>query len=358
MQIWRTTLVAGEENRDWFAMWSASKLRSPGAYELRDSNGELVTLSRKRLRPSTWVDDSLCLAFQIPSRLPPGKYQLFENGTPLRIITVVDRAAMAVPPVISNRTFGDADVVAGKDALYRNCAFRQSSVFASGGLFLDCRWEGLAYPGIGTTHSFSSWGTDGPLAIIGGVFDGCDRGPVLNLVSYKNISEPLFLGLTLKNISHVDGGNELFCVEAKRNDDGTLAFPEAMVYRPILSGWRCYNNEGDVYIGGPTEGMILQDMVMDRGSIVVYKNSLRESLICGSELRNGRIVPADGENITVERVALLDRRPTRGNRTYTEQFFYEPKLNEEKAAIYNLPEGITANGDFPNGVKVRQCHIR
>lgn len=356
MQIWRTTLVANDPDRNWFAAWARLGLPEPPRFTLADSSGRDVRLTVQRLRPSTWIDARLCCAFSIPNDTPAGEYTLRVAGVPTAGIRVVPTGSPAAPVVITDQVFRNRQLeVNAPSTLYRGCLFDRTSVFASGGLFFDCEWKGLAVPGVGNTHSFSTWGTRGPLAIIGGRFDGTDRGPVLQIASEMQITEPLFLGLTLTGISHIDNGNELLCVEARRKDDGSLRFPHVHVVRPIVAGWRCYSNEGDVYIAAPTDDMLIQDVVIDRGSIVAYKDSVTGGMIAGCELRRGRIVLADSAGVKVERCALLDRRPTRGNRTYTERYFYEPKVDEVKAAIYNLPAGLTANGTDARGNAVKDC---
>lgn len=356
MQIWRTTLVAGNTDKNFFVAWSRLGLPLPPRFTLADSTGRDVPLTVKRLRPSTWIDAGLCCAFTIPTDTPVGSYSLRVAGTPTAVIKVVAPSSPEAPRVVANEVFRNTTLsVNTPGVLYVNCLFDRTAVFASGGLFLNCEWKGLATPGLGETHAFSTWGTKSALAIIGGRFDGTDRGPVLNIMG-EPIIEPLMLGLTLTGISHVDGGNELLCIEARRYPDGTLMFPSVHVVRPIVAAWRCYGNEGDVYLAAPTDDLLIQDLVIDRGSIVAFKNSVQGGTIAGCELRRGRIVPAESDNLKIERCALLDRRPTRGNRTYTERFFYEPKVDEAKAAIYNLPDGITANGTL-GGATVRECHF-
>ena len=347
MQIWRRTLVPTDQQRNWFAAWSAMGLLPDDRFRLLDSKGNAVPLEPFRLRPTTWVDRSLMCCFRVPKDAALGVYTLVVAGVVTGSITLVSSNSRSAPPVVQTQIPIDNYPA---DTLYHGCIFDQRSVFSQGGFYLNCTWLGLAYPGIGTTHAFSTWGTKGPLALVGCKFAGTDRGPVINLTDGP-IVEPLFYGLTLRNISHVDGGNELFCVE-KRADapDG------AKLIRPILASWRCYGNEGDMYIAGPTEDAYIRDIVIDRGNIVAVKDSLRGGIIEDCELRRGRIVPGDCDNVTVRRCALLDRRPTRGNRTYTQAFYYNAAINPVESAKWNLPPGIGINDD-DGAVKVENCYF-
>lgn len=350
MQIWRRNLVPTDPQRNWFAAWSATGLMPDDRFRLLGPKGEAVPLTPFRLRPTTWVDRSLMCCFRVPVTANLGTYTLVVAGVPSGTITLADRESMKSPAVITDHQIEWSLVIQNSDALYENCVFDRGSIFAAGGMFFNCEFRGLADPGLGTTHAFSTWGTKGPLALVGCTFDGTDRGPVINLTDGP-IVEPLFYGITCRNIAHVDGGNELFCVE-RRHDapDG------AKLIRPILASWRCYGNEGDFYIGGPTEDAYIRDVVIDRGNIVAHGDSLRGGIIEDCELRRGRIVLGDCQNVTVRRCALLDRRPTRGNRTYTQAFYYMADANPTEAAKWNLPQGIAGNG-VQWGAKVEGCYF-
>lgn len=347
MQIWRRNLVPADPQRNWFAAWSRDGLMPDDRFRLLGPKGEAVPLTPFRLRPTTWVDRSLMCCFRVPVTANLGTYTLVIAGVPSGTITLVDKDSRSAPMVAK----GINNVLPpGYDTLYMDCVWDRTSTFTAGGLYLNCEWRGLAYPGLGTTHAFSTWGTKGPLALVGCTFDGTDRGPVINLTDGP-IVEPLFYGLTLRGISHVDGGNELLCVE-KRADapDG------AKLIRPILASWRCYGNEGDFYFAGPTEDACIRDIVIDRGNIVAIKDALRGGIIEDCELRRGRIVLGDCQNVTVRRCALLDRRPTRGNRTYTQAFYYDGGLNPVESDKWNLRPGIGINGTV-GGAKVENCYF-
>jgi len=352
VQIWRRNLVPGDPSRNWFAAWSAQGLLPDDRFRLLDSRGVALKLEPFRLRPTQWFDERIMCCFRVPNDAPKGTYTLVVAGMPAGNINLVWSSDKAAPPVVGNPALAISAVspAISPDTLYLNCVFTRASVFSPGGFYLNCEWYGLASPGLGTTHAFSTWGLKGPLALVGCTFDGTDRGPVLNLTDGP-IVEPLFYGLTLRNISHVDGGNELFCVE-KRQDapDG------AKLIRPILASWKCYCNEGDFYIAGPTEDALIRDVVIDRGNIVAIKDALRGGIIEDCELRRGRIVLGDCDNVTVRRCALLDRRATRGNRTYTQAFYYMADANPTEAAKWNLPQGIAGNG-MQWGAKVENCYF-
>ena len=348
MQIWRRTLVPGDPQRNWFAAWSAQGLLPDDRFRLLDSKGNAAPLEPFRLRPTTWVDQSLMCCFRVPDGAKLGTYTLVVAGVVTGSITLVSPKSASAPLVVT----GENHLLhSNPDTLYVDCVWDRQSVFTQGGFYLNCEWRGLAHPGIGNTHAFSTWGTKGPLALVGCTFDGTDRGPVMNITD-GHIVEPLFYGLTLRNISHVDGGNELLCIEKRRE-----ASSAAAVVSPIIASWRCYNNEGDIYIAGRTTDALIRDVVIDRGNIVAVAGSLQGATIEDCELRRGRIVPGDAcRDVTVRRCALLDRRPTRGNRTYTQAFYYDGGLNPVESAKWNLPPGIGINGTFPGG-KVEGCYF-
>ena len=354
MQIWRRNLVPTDPQRNWFAAWSATGLMPDDRFRLLGPKGEAVPLTPFRLRPTTWVDAKLMCCFRVPVTANLGTYTLVIAGVPSGSITLVDKDSRSAPMVAK----GINNVLPpGYDTLYMDCVWDRTSTFTAGGLYLNCEWKGLAYPGLGTTHAFSTWGTKGPLALVGCTFDGTDRGPGINLGPDGSIVEPLFYGLTLRNISHIDGGNELLWVETRRDPEtGVILYPNSKLIRPILAAWRCYGNEGDIYIAGPTEDALIRDVVIDRGNIVAHGDSLRGGIIEDCELRRGRIVLGDCQNVTVRRCALLDRRPTRGNRTYTQAFYYMPAANPAEAAKWNLPQGIAGNG-VQWGAKVEGCYF-
>lgn len=346
MQIWRRNLVPGDPQRDWFAAWSRDGLVADDRFRLLDSKGNAVKLEPFRLRPTTWVDRSLMCCFRVPADAALGAYTLVVAGVVMGTVTLVSGYSLSKPKVV-----GPGELIIDNsmpaDTLYTGVTFNRQPIFSQGGLYLNCEWRGLASPGLGTTHAFSTWGTKGPLALVGCTFDGTDRGPVLN-VTDGPIVEPLFYGITLRGISHVDGGNELLCIE-KRAD----APPDAAVVRPIIASWRCYGNEGDIYIAGRTTDALIRDVVIDRGNIVAVNGAMQGGVIEDCELRRGRIVLDGCDGVTVRRCALLDRRPTRGNRSYTQAFYYAPGLNPTEADKWNLPAGVFSNGTFGTTAKVK-----
>lgn len=346
MQIWRRNLVPNDSQRDWFAAWDAAGLLPDVTFQLIDAAGNPVPLVPFRLRPTTWVDERYMCCFRVPGDAKLGTYTLRIAGVDRGTITLVAHHSRSAPVVAD----GIPNLLSsGPDTLYVNCVWDRVPVFSSGGFYLNCEWRGLASPGIGTTHAFSTWGNRGPLALVGCTFDGTDRGPVLNITG-GDITEPLLYGITCRNISHVNGGNELLCVE-KRAD----AALSARIEKPLIMGWRCYGNAGDIYIAGPMQGALIRDVAIDCGNIVVTSD-LANSIIEDVEIRRGRLVIARPAYVTVRRCALLDRRPTRGNRTYTQPFYYDAERNKDEAARWNLPEGVTGHVTTLS-LSVKECYF-
>ena len=347
MQIWRRNLVAGDPTRDWFYAWSRLKLPQESSFSLRSPGGMgVVPLTAFRLKPSEWYDRPYACGFRIPSPLAAGTYQLWIDGTQWGTVNVWPAGHANSPPVGMGLAFESLPIEVKKpDTLYLRCTFNRSPVFASCGMFVDCEWRGLATPGIGTTHAFSSWGTTGPLAIIGGLFDGTDRGPVFNLRENPAV-EPLLADIAIRGVSWIDNGNELICVEggADRRDGPALE-------RAILMRWRVSQSEGDfTFFHTPVRDCLLSNITVDRGSVVFFGDAPQVgNTLEMLELRHGRIIlgaGATGNRIT--RCALLNQAPTRGNKFYTDPSFYTP------GGRWN-PAGITANGTDARGNAVTDC---
>lgn len=347
MQIWRRNLVAGDANRDWFCAWSRLKLPQESSFSLRSPGGlAVVPLTPFRLKPSEWYDRPYVCCFRLPPAVAAGTYQLWIDGVQWGTVNVWPAGHANAPPVGVGLTFESLPIEVKKpDTLYLRCTFNRSPVFASCGMFVDCEWRGLATPGIGTTHAFSSWGTSGPLAIIGGLFDGCDRGPVFNLRERPAV-EPLLADITIRGVSWIDNGNELLCVEGggDRRDGPALE-------RAILMRWRVSQSEGDfTFFHTPIRDCLLSNITVDRGSVVFFGEAPQVgNTLEMIELRNGRIIlgnGATGNRIT--RCALLNQGPTRGNKFYTDPSFYMP------GGRWN-PSGIAANGTDARGNAVADC---
>ena len=236
------------------------------------------TLTREDVRPCQWYDKGVVGRYRVPDSL-------------LDLV----RPAGAVGVTYVDRDLSNTD----ERFFYKDCTFRRCSMFASGGLFLNCTWEGIRGNG---RHAFSTWGTTGPLALIGCSFRGTDRGPVINTQS--PVSQVLMDSITVTECSWIDNGNECLCVEG----------PEEL-RDSVFSNWRVYNSEGNATGFYTTiKGCKFSNWVMDRGDFLFLGNTITGNTFEQIELRNGRFYIPEGN--TIQRCGTAGYRPTRGNNFY------------------------------------------
>lgn len=308
-QVWRRILTPGDPLRDWCYVWHRNGVT--GAPMLVGKAGQFP-LTVKRLVPFQWYDQDLHYGLQVSPVVPAGLYSLF--------IGPVDCGAMTVesPRGYSRNVFANVGVteqgVTTDDphALYVGCTFDRSPVFASAGLFLNCTFRGLATPGLGTTHAFSTWGNHGnPLALIGCTFDGTDRGPVINLRSSPT-TDFLATDITVRNVLWIENGNEVLCVEAGSDSLNNPALERAMFLR-----WRIHNCAGDaeLYNVNATD-CLFSDWQSDRASLN-FRGEKSRQLRCTvrySEFTDAGVSMGRGlMDSTILNTKFIGKRRHRGN---------------------------------------------
>lgn len=244
------------------------------------------TLSREDVRACQWYDKGVVGRYKVPSSY-----------------------LAKAPSGAVDMTFTDADLVCTDPFMYyKDCTFRRCSMFASAGMFLNCTWEGMRGEG---RHAFSTWGTSGPLALIGCSFRGTDRGPVIN--TRTTVSNVLMDSITVTECSWVDNGNECLCIEGP----GELL-------NSTFTNWRVYNSEGNA-TGFYTRirGCKFSNWVIDRGDFLFVGSGITDNTFEQIELRNGRFYIPSGN--TIVRCGTSGYKPTRGN-----NFFMNPGVYDAK----------------------------
>lgn len=274
----RDMVFLGDEFRDWNIIWDRGNPQDPGSLGLirhGDQKYDLVLIGQdrierpvlnKHLREQTQMESWHWRAFQVPSTIPPGKYQVVINGRPKGLIQVVHAPQvkivrlspgerqnsltarsgeqirgygctmtgnLAVNPgctivglTIDGNVTGSFDNVvfdscvfrrgqigpfqeSDRGCLFRDCRFENATcATCSSGCFLRCLW--LGRPSMGG-HNFCNERST-RLAVIDGVFQRTDRGLILRSMWGPN-SDNLYAGIQFENINATPNGGELICVE-------------------------------------------------------------------------------------------------------------------------------------------------
>lgn len=399
VEVWRRTLVVGDADRDWLYCWSADGLTPELSLV---SGSSTIKLAAVRFRPAAWFEAGWHVGGRLPINTAPGDYSLRVGAVDCGRVTVLPRVARPVVRVTcdvpdaadaieSAAAGGDVSLGPGEFRLSRplrlpagrvvrgagsvlsgeritqadplihwrgvsfrggwlgsfdpgssfiDCVFDRCQVWAQGGLFVDCAWRGLAGARDGQTHAFSTWGLSGPLGMVGAVFDSTDRGPVLNSFT-SPITGALFADVVVRGLGWVENGNEVLCIEGGEDSPG--------VRRCVFHRWRVYDCEGDATaFFAPVVDCVFDGWAADRASLLLLSRkpgTCTGNRVTRCEFRGGGLVLGAGVSSTVvERCAFLSPGVFRGNRGFTQPFFYDEKLNAAEAAKYNPPARVSANG--------------
>lgn len=406
VEVWRRTLTPGDADHDWLYAWTVDGI--PAGDVQLVTGDHRITLKPFRLRPAAWYEAGWQCGYRLPLNTPSGEYALMFGTVPAGKITVAGRQRKlttrvapdgdAASVIEAAAVTGDVLLSPGEYRLARpirlpagrvlrgygaiitadrfftgepsasfqgitfqggwlgtfstgchfaSCTFDRCQVWAQGGLFTDCVFRGLSGDADGNTHAFSSWGTTAPLGLIGCLFDQCDRGPVLNTFGGGEILGALFADITVRGVGWIDNGNEVLCIEGGEESPG--------VVRCLFLRWRVYDCEGDAtafYV--PVRSCVFDGWALDRASLLMLATkpaTLTKNRIMRMEFRGGGISLGTGvSDTTIDRCAFLQTGVFRGNRGFTQPFFYDGKLNEAEAAKYNPPARVTANGASGQGL--------
>lgn len=272
-QFFRTTLYAGDPDRNWTALWSRGDPSDPGSLglirngdtkydvtpgvelRLRDSEqfenwhwrglrcdqigtwpvvvngrtkGEItVVKSPKRIQTTLTPGQRVGSISVLPAQGLNG-YGCFLTGN-----LTVSPGATIVGLTIDGNVTGSFDncvfdscvfrrgqvgpmLETDRGCLFKDCKFENCTVATcSSGMFLRCVWVGK--PALGGHNFCNERGTR--LALIDCTFDGTDRG-VIARATWGDNSDNLYAGIWFKNIAMTPNGGELICVEGNRSPLG------------------------------------------------------------------------------------------------------------------------------------------
>jgi hypothetical protein len=231
-----------------------------------------------------------------------------------------------------------------RDLLVERCRFERVTLNADAGLVVDTDFVGLVGPR-GESHSLCVNGSKGVM-VARCRFDGTDRGPVLR-ESAGEVHGILMTGITLRDVGHVDNGNELLLFEPYFGE----RFSRCVFHR-----FRAFGCGGDVNLyNARVEGCVFNDFVLDDANVRLFGlNPQRGNVFKNMELRGGGFVfGGDSDGNVLENVAFVGFRKTRGNQLEAQPWLYSPDVPRPPHWKYPTPAApIWAEGGGPRKVNV------
>lgn len=203
---------------------------------------------------------------------------------------------------------------------------RASAGQPNGGLWLRCNFHGIGPSGY---HAWATNTLTSSCGLVDCIFDGTDRGP-----QYRGAcNAPLCRGLCVRNVGHIDGGNEVLGGEG-----GAGSF----VDRGVFFHHRYYNNEGDITWWDTTvSNSVFVDLA---GTDVAFYGGFQNftnNTLYGFEFRGGMGIQLGlhAKNNVLDQCNVLNYIPRRSNSFGSQPWRYD--ITGKAVISADGPDAIT-----------------